>query len=78
MRRRLRLLATLLRDVEVVSARADAPLANADLTKRVRTLSKTYGGKRGLRGFRAVNEAIDALDRNVSPKTVADWVACRL
>ena len=77
-RRRLRLLATLLRDAEVAAAEADAPLANADLDDRVATLSKTYGGRRGLRAFRAVNEAIDALDRNVSPKTVADWVACRL
>lgn len=77
-RRRLRLVATLLRDAEVAAAKADAPLANADLDERVRTLSATYGGKRGLRAFRAVNEAMDALDRNVSPKTVADWVACRL
>ena len=77
-RRRLRALATLLRDVEVVAAKSDTPLANADLGQRVSTLSTTYGGKRGLRAFRAVDEAIDALDRNVSPKTVADWVACHL
>ena len=77
-RRRLRALATLLRDVEVVAGRAEAPLANADLQQQVSTLSTTFGGKRGLRAFRTVNEAIDALDRNVSPKTVADWVACHL
>ena len=77
-RRRLRALATLLRDIEAVAAGADAPLANTDLQPQLRALTTAYGGKRGLRSFRAVDEGIDALDRNVSPKTVADWVACHL
>ena len=78
LRRRLRALATLLRDIEAVAAGADAALANADLAQQLQALTPAYGGKRGLRSFRAVDEGIDALDRNVSPKTVADWVACHL
>lgn len=78
LRRRLQALAALLRDVEVVAARSTAPLANADLDARLRRLAAHYGGDRGLRAFAAVGEAVEALDRNVSPKVVADWVACRL
>ena len=78
LRRRLQALAALLRDVEVVAARSGAPLANADLDARLRRLAAHYGGDRGLRAFAAVGEAVDALDGNVSPKVVADWVACRL
>ena len=78
LRRRLQVLAALLRDVEVIAARSAAPLANADLDARLRRLAADYGGDRGLRGFAAVDEAMAALDRNVSPKVVADWVACRI
>ena len=78
LRERLRALESLLRDVAVVSTGAAAPLANADLEGSLRELAATWGGARGPRAFAAVDEAIAAVDRNASPKVVADWVACRL
>ena len=78
LRERLRALAALLRDVAAVSAGAGAPLANADLDRPLRELVAAWGGGRGPRAFAAVGEALEAVDRNVGPKVVADWVACRL
>ena len=40
-----------------------------------KSLARTLGGDRLDRMFTAVAEAEDALDRNVSPKVVADWLA---
>ena len=62
----------------MVSAGAGAPLANADLDAPLRELAAAWGGARGPRAFAAVVEALDAVDRNASPKVVADRVACRL
>ena len=78
LRERLRALASLLRDAAVVSAGAGAPLANADLDAPLRELAAAWDGARGPRAFAAVVEALDAVDRNASPKVVADRVACRL
>ncbi len=78
LRERLRMLASLLRDAALVSAGAGARLANADLDAQVRELAATWDGARAPRAFAAVDEALDAVDRNVSPKVVADWVASRL
>ena len=77
-RERLRAVASLLRDMAAVSAGAGVQLANADIDGAVRELAAAWGGARGPRAFAAVAEAVDALDRNVSPKVVADRVACRL
>ncbi len=78
LRERLRALASLLRDAAVVSAGSRAPLANADLDGPLRDLAATWGGARGPRAFAAVDEALDAVERNASPKVVADRVAFRL
>ena len=78
LRERLRAVASLLRDAAVVSAGAGVQLANADIDGPLRELAATWGGARGPRAFAAVAEALDAMDRNVSPKVVADRVACRL
>ncbi|MCY4633938.1 MAG: AAA family ATPase [Acidobacteria bacterium] len=78
LRERLRMLASLLRDVAAVAAGAAVPLANADLDAALRDLAGVWGGARGPRAFAAVDEALDAVERNVSPKVVADWIACRL
>ena len=78
LRERLRMLATLLRDVAAVAAGAAVPLANADLDGALRELAAAWSGARGPRAFAAVDVALDAVERNVSPKVVADWVACRL
>ena len=77
--RRLRLLASMLRDVTLLASGADrAALANADLHDRFEPLARTVAARRGVRAFAAVGAALAATARNASPKVVADWVACRL
>ena len=41
-------------------------------------LAPAFGGDRGLNAFRAVDRALVALDRNASPKIVADWLVLEL
>jgi len=77
--RRLLALSSLVRDLGVLGARADArTLANADLAPQLQTLLKSYDADRALRVFSAVDRALDALDRNASPKIVADWLALNI
>jgi len=59
-----------------VSSRADAQwLANADLAPLLARLAGAYDGRRSARAFAAVDRAEASLDRNVSHKAVADWIA---
>jgi len=77
--RRLRALGSLLRDVQVLSAGApDRWLANADIRESLAALARSFDRERTLRGFAAVDRALDALERNASAKVVADWVAATL
>lgn len=71
---RLRAVASLLRDLGVLLSRADErDLANADLKPLLTRLQKSFDGERTLRAFSSIDRALDALDRNASPKIVADW-----
>lgn len=73
---RLRALASLLRDLGVLVTRSDSRwLANADRARQLSTLVPSFDADRLVRAFSAVDNARQALDRNVSPKAVADWVA---
>jgi DNA polymerase III subunit delta' len=75
----LRAMASLLRDVSLLSARADtAMLANADLQDQLSRLAGVYDGERSARAYAAVDQALAALERNASPKVVADWLVLRL
>jgi len=75
----LHAMASLLRDVEVLAASADARvLANADVRPRIDQLAKAFGGNRGLRAFEAVDRALTALDENANAKIVADWLVLQL
>jgi DNA polymerase-3 subunit delta' len=77
--RRLLAMSSLLRDIGLLHAHADArTLANADLKPQLETLTRAYDGERALRAFAAVDRAMDALERNGSPKIVADWLALNL
>jgi DNA polymerase-3 subunit delta' len=79
LRRRLGVLTSVLRDIELVETGSDpARLANRDLTDRLRALARTFGGRRGVSAFAAVNSALEAVDGNVSPKAVADWLVCQM
>ncbi len=78
-RRRLRALAAILRDVGVLAARADERhLANADLAGTLRKLAGSFDRDRLTVAFAAVDRALEAVDRNASPKIVADWLAFQL
>jgi DNA polymerase-3 subunit delta' len=85
----LRAMASLVRDVELLSTSADrhhstrlgtalSPstgpvLANPELERL-----SAYRGERGIRAFTAIEQALVALDRNAGVKIVADWVLLQL
>jgi DNA polymerase III subunit delta' len=73
---RLLAMTSLLRDAGLVASGADAQLlANLDRRPVVDSLARALGVDRTGRIFAAVTRAQDALDGNVSPKVVADWLA---
>lgn len=75
----LQALASMVRDLGVLSTGADVRLlANVDLRDELDVLAKSFDSERALRVFVAVDRAHEALDRNVSPKVVADWLALQL
>jgi len=75
----LRALSSLLRDLGALAAQADErALANADLRRNLEPLVRAYDRERVLRAFASVDRALNALDRNASPKIVADWLAFQL
>ena len=75
----LRAMASLVRDVELLSTRADIrALANADVQPALERLRPAYGGERGARAFSAIDRALVALDRNAGVKIVADWLVLQL
>jgi DNA polymerase III subunit delta' len=77
--RRLRALGSILRDLGALLSRADERcLANADLRPLLQRLQRSFDGERTLRAFSAVDRALVALDRNASPKLVADWLAFQI
>jgi DNA polymerase-3 subunit delta' len=70
---------SLLRDVELLAARADtAGLANPDLRGTLDRLTPTYHGDRGIQAYAAVGNALEALNRNAGVKVVADWLVLQL
>lgn len=75
----LRAMASLLRDIELLSTRADArALANPDVQPALERLTDAYRGERGMRAFTAVDRALVALERNAGVKIVADWLVLNL
>lgn len=77
--RRLRAVSSILRDVAILLSRADPRvLANADLQPLLQRLHRSFDGERVLRAFSAVDRALWALERNASPKIVADWLAFQI
>ena len=75
----LRALASLLRDLGILSTRADTrSLANIDLQANLGRLTDAFDSARSMRAFNAVDGALAALERNASPKVVADWLVLQL
>jgi DNA polymerase-3 subunit delta' len=76
---RLRSLGSLLRDLAIIATGADRrSLANADLEAKLEKLSTAFDSERSLRAYGAVDRALGALERNASPKIVADWLLLQL
>lgn len=81
LRRRLRALASMLRDLALIGVQAgvdESALANADLREPLTRLSRSFDRERVTRAFAAIDRALEAIDRNASPKIVADWLAFQL
>jgi DNA polymerase III subunit delta' len=75
----LHALAALLRDLAVLATRADvSAVVNVDLVPALQSVSRFFDPDRILRAFTALDRALGALERNASPKTVADWVVLQL
>jgi DNA polymerase-3 subunit delta' len=77
--RRLYALSSIIRDLGILLSRADERcLANTDLRPRLERLQRSFDRDRTLRAFSAIDRALAALDRNASPKIVADWLAFQI
>ena len=77
--RRLLALCSLIRDLGLLLSRADdRALANTDLKPQLQALLRFFDGDRTVRAFATVERALSALDRNASPKIVADWLALNI
>jgi DNA polymerase-3 subunit delta' len=75
----LRALASLLRDTSILALGGDRRmLGNADLEQPLASLSRTFDARRSMAAYAAVDEALAALERNASPKVVADWLVLQL
>jgi DNA polymerase III subunit delta' len=75
---RLSALNCALRDVAAMGTGANPNTLSSAPSHALQTLVKGFGAQRLLAAFDAVGQAQQALDRNVSPKTVADWLAFQL
>ena len=77
--RRLLALSSLIRDMGLLLSRADErALANTDLKPQLQALIRSFDADRTVRAFATVDRALSALDRNASPKIVADWLALNI
>ena len=67
------------RDIGLLASNADRRvLAHGDLEGPLERLTRAYDGERSMRAYGAVDQALAALERNASPKVVADWLVLRL
>jgi DNA polymerase-3 subunit delta' len=75
----LRLMASMLRDLEAINAGADASvLANPLLAADLEPLARAYSGDRARAAFGAVDRALTALERNAGTKVVTEWLAVQM
>ena len=63
----------------MLAARGDVSrLANADLEADLSRLAAAFPVDRSTSAFAATDQALAALERNASPKVVADWLVLQL
>jgi DNA polymerase-3 subunit delta' len=75
LRARLAAASSLLRDLGALATAGPDAVVTVDQADALRRLAPAYGSERASAGFATLVAARDALDRNASPKIVADWVA---
>lgn len=75
----LRLMASMLRDLEAINSGADrAILANPVLARDLEALARAFTGDRARDAFGAVDRALTALERNAGTKVVSEWLAVQV
>ena len=75
----LRLMASMLRDLEAINSGADrVVLANPAVIDALEPLAPAYQGDRARAAFGAVDRALTALERNAGIKVVAEWLAVQV
>ena len=75
----LRMMASMLRDLEAINAGADrSVLANPAFIHALEPLADAYKGDRARDAFGAVDRALTALERNAGIKVVAEWLAVQV
>jgi DNA polymerase-3 subunit delta' len=75
----LRSMSSILRDLGILASSVDASaLVNPDLRPQLDRLGSAYDRDRSVRAYTAVDAALAALERNASPKVVADWLVLQL
>jgi len=75
----LRAMSSLLRDLGILASSVNADLlVNADLRSQLDRLGSVFDSDRSVRAYTAVDTALAALERNASPKVVADWLVLQL
>jgi DNA polymerase-3 subunit delta' len=75
----LRLVASMLRDIEAINSGVDADvLANSWMERDLRALARAFTGDRARDAFRFVDRALAALERNAGTKVVAEWLAANI
>jgi DNA polymerase-3 subunit delta' len=75
---RVDVIRSFLRDLGAMAARRPDVVQNADVADELRTLSSRFDLTRVTRGYETLARAESALERNASPKIVADWIALQL
>jgi len=75
---RLDVLRSLLRDLGALAARRGDVVENNDVADVLATLAPRFDLVRVTSGYAALARAESALERNASPKIVADWIALHL
>ena len=74
----LRALASLLRDLGFSRRGRTVARWPMETSSQLEGLTSTFDHKRSLKAYAAVDEALAALERNASPKVVADWLVLQL
>lgn len=75
---RLAILASLMRDLMVIDLHGHTAIANTDLAGDLARLAPLFTAPRLVSGFATIRQAEVSLERNASPKIVADWLAVHL